>query len=232
MSGDQLAPAVDSLIAELQRLRLQLAESPGQASAESTHSSDSFELVDHIEPGPVDRAPAARSRPAGVPLAGPRAVVFSPAWDAALFQATTPGELLEIDLSPVDHLVRESHLKTFGDWTPAARIALAYRAGRAARLDLLGITPGAQQVLAPLPRNTIFACLVYESYPQGFWTTNFEQFRTLSLLPWGPSARERFLCGGFPSRIEAAAYLAGADKAWPVRLTLGRQTASGLPRRS
>lgn len=230
MSSDSFAPAVDSLIAELQRLRLQLADHP-TTTLDSTQSSDSFELVDPIEPGPCDRAPAAKSRPARIPLAGPRAVVFSPEWDAALFQATTPGELLAIDLSPVDHLVREAHLKTFGDWTPAARIALAYRAGRAARLDLLGFTPGAQVVTAPLPRNTIFVCLVCENYPQGFWTTSSDQFRNLSQLPWGPSAPERFLRGGFPSRIEAAAYLAGADRTWPARLNLGRQTASGSHRR-
>ena len=165
MSRDPLVPAVDSLIADLQRLRLQLAEPAAASSLESAPSSDSFELVEPLEPGP---------RPAGVPLAGPRAVVFSPEWDAALFQATTPEALLGLELSPIQHLVREAPLKTFGDWTPAARIALAYRAGRAARLDLLGFSSGAQQVIAPLPRNTIFICLVCEGYPQGFWCTNSE----------------------------------------------------------
>lgn len=231
MSRDSLTPAVDSLIAELQLLRLQLAEQTTTGSPDHTQSSDSFELVDPIEPGPCDRAPVAQSRPARVPIVGPRAVVFSPEWDATLFQATTPGELLAIDLSPVAHLVREAHLKTFGDWTPAARIALAYRAGRAARLDLLGFTPGAQLVTAPLPRNTIFICLVCEGYPSGFWTTSADQFHSLSQRPWGPSAPERFLRGGFPSRIEAAAYLLGADREWPIRLNLGLQTASGSRRR-
>ncbi len=179
--------------------------------------------MEPLEPGP---------RPAGVPLAGPRAIVFSPEWDASLFQATTPEALLKVDLSPIQQFVREAHLKTFGDWTPTARIALAYRAGRAARLDLLGFSSGAQQVTAPLPRNTIFICLVCEGYPQGFWCSHFEQFKSVSQLPWGESSPERFLRVGFPSRIEAAAYLAGAGREWPVRLSSGRPTASGLLRRS
>ena len=223
MSRDPLVPAVDSLIADLQRLRLQLAEPAAASSLESAPSSDSFELVEPLEPGP---------RPAGVPLAGPRAVVFSPEWDAALFQATTPEALLGLEISPIQHLVREAHLKTFGDWTPAARIALAYRAGRAARLDLLGFSSGAQQVIAPLPRNTIFICLVCEEYPQGFWCTNSEQFESVGLLPWGTTSPERFLRVGFPSRSEAAAYLLGAGREWPVRLNSGRPTASGSLRRS
>lgn len=223
MSRDSLVPAVDSLIADLQHLRLSLVDSAASAAPGSAPSSDSFELVEPPEPGPS---------PAGVPLAGPRAVVFSPEWDATLFQASTPEALSAVDLAPVQHLVREAHLKTFGSWTPAARIALAFRSGRAARLELLGFPSGAQVITAPLPRNTIFICLVCEAYPQGFWCTSGEQFRSLSRGPRGESEPDRFLRLGFASRVEAAAFLAGAGREWPVRLGSGRPTATGSHRRS
>ena len=55
---------------------------------------------------------------------------------ADLEAAVSPSLLLALDLQPVQHL--SSRFRSYGDWSPLARLAFALRAGYGARLVLAG----------------------------------------------------------------------------------------------
>ena len=55
---------------------------------------------------------------------------------ADLEAAVSPSLLLALDLQPEQHL--SSRFRSYGDWSPLARLAFALRAGYGARLVLAG----------------------------------------------------------------------------------------------
>lgn len=97
------------------------------------------------------------------------------------------------------------------------RIARAVRAGRSARSKLDGVS----RYTVPTPRihceNNWYICLRAPSQPGGFLTANYRRYsrevkdRKGNFHPTGVSH-------GFPTLIEVAAYLAGAEAQWPPEL--------------
>lgn len=154
-----LTATLDSVISQLQALRVALDEEPS-SEVPGTGSVTSFEWISPLE----------QEAPAELPVG--RAAPWTAAWDLALQLALTPGEFLAVDLSPLNPLIQSSRLLSAGDWTPTARLARALAAGRSARRALLE-GHYSQDSTALLPeglRNTFYLCLYCPSYPRGFWT--------------------------------------------------------------
>ena len=142
----------------------------------------------------------------------PRA--WSDDWVVELEAATTPVLLLALDLQPVEHLT--SRLRSYGDWSPLARLAFALRAGYGARLVLAG------------RRSTLFHVVRQSGVPNRFyivlrgapdhrpgWTDSFAVYRTHV----AGSGSERFhresVSHAFASKAEVEAFLIGAGRRWP-----------------
>ena len=83
----------------------------------------------------------------------PRA--WSIAWEAELEAATSPAQLVALDLRPVSFLA--ARLQSYGEWSPLARVAFAFRAGYGARLVLAG------------QRNTLFAVTGQSGVPNRYY---------------------------------------------------------------
>lgn len=161
-----LAASLDSVIGQLQALRLALDE--GQASEiPGPGSVASFEWISSPESEPV-----AETLPPPQSLPAERAAPWTAGWDLALQVAQHPRDFLVLDLSPLDSLIRSSRLLAAGEWTPKARLGRALAAGRSARRALLE-GHYSQDSTALLPeglRNTYYLCLYHPSHPRGFWT--------------------------------------------------------------
>ena len=56
--------------------------------------------------------------------------IWSSEWEAALQRATTPEQLLALDLTPIGALAQTARIASIGPWTPFLRLAVAFRAGR------------------------------------------------------------------------------------------------------
>lgn len=213
MSNQPLLDSLDSVIAQLSELRIAVATSGGEASAERAPSSDSFELVH--SPG----LPAGQPEPAGEtfqPTPNTTSLtIWTAAWDQAVLGATTPEALLALDLTPLRALEEDCRLKPVGVWTPFGRLARAFQCGRAALRGLHHRHLQVPTVQTPqvLLRDTVFVCLYCPRKPQGFWTTIKRSFTSLTGDHPGEVA-----AFGFPSQIEAAAFLLGAEAAWPPRV--------------
>ena len=103
------------------------------------------------------------------------------------------------------------------DWTPAARVGRALRAGISARRVVLGLFP-TQAISAALPfENQVYICLRDCRTDEGWWTTRYNIY-------WGNIAdpntdEDRFFPGSvshaFPSFVEVEVFLRGALRQWP-----------------
>lgn len=212
MSRQPILDSLDTVIAQLSDLRLAVATSGGEATADQASSAGSFELVH--SPDPLVEPP----EPAGGPLqTGTNTTsltIWSAAWDQAILGATTPEALLALDLTPVRSLEEDCRLKSAGVWTPFGRLCRAFQCGRAA---LRGLhhrhyqVPTVQTPPVPL-RDLVFICLYCPARPQGFWTTTRRSFASLTRDHPG-----QVVAFGFPSQSEGAAFLLGAEAVWPRR---------------
>ena len=182
--------------------------------------------------------PSTEREPEAVPLAGPRAAVAAPAsaedrpptassawsvvggprawsaeWKLALLEASTPSELLALDLQCVEHLQRQLVADPDG-WSSLARLGRALRAGVAARNKLdgqgtferspdLGLTNRIYVVLRGAPGAEPCICHSAQSYYQVVRSSGSSQLHP------------RSVSHAFPSRAEAEAYVLGARALWP-----------------
>ena len=209
-----LAATLDSVIGQLQALRLTLDEGQPLDTA-GTSSVASFEWISPTEPeSAAEPLPETPSLPAGRP------VPWSPAWDLSLQVALTPSDFLAVDLAPLRALADSSRLLAAGEWTPLARLARALAAGRSARRGLLA-GHYSQDSTAPLPpglRSTFYLCLYCPSHPQGFWTGSAKVYFANIKGPQGERFHPQSVSHSFPSRAESAAFLLGAQAEWPPHL--------------
>lgn len=169
---------------------------------------------------------------ASVPLAGPRAVQsqlgpgpseseftvvghapWSAAWKRQLLSSEVPGDFLEVDLSPVEHL--SDQLDSIGDWTGLARVGRALRAGISAADCLADRTKFVVRSPRIPERARIYVVLrAAPGKPIG-WTDR-------SKLYWNSVGGKEHahhpdsVSHSFASKSEAIAYCIGAGRSWPA----------------
>lgn len=208
MSLGPLSGAVDRALTALSELQEILRA--GEQSFELVAESGNTEARDTASGDTPERVTSG---------SGPLLPAWSQGWEAALRSATTPADFLELDLSPVAPLLAGQRLTTIQGWTPLARLGAAFRKGRGARAQLLSL-PGPSYDTLYLPwRASLFILLCCPAHPRGFWTTDSRvYFREVG----DPTGRGRIPGGSiveaFSTRIEAVAFLLGAETQWPVQL--------------
>lgn len=216
MSGQpELLTELDSVIEQLQSLRLQIA-----GSGDDSASLGSFELVDHPEPAPAGSVnpptPQTICRVQRAPLD----------WELALLEARTVSDFEALDLRPLGSLVSgKLRVAGPGNWTPLLRVARAFRSGILARRQLAGVISledrvGLDRLQTLYLRDTIFVILRCTDYPEGLWTTNTRLYLN-SIQDFrgrGESSDRQAVYQSFASQCEAAAYLRGAERSWPLKL--------------
>ena len=142
---------------------------------------------------------------------GPRA--WSPEWKRALLEASTASEILAVDLQCVEHLQRHLSAEVTG-WTSLSRLGRALRAGLAARNKLdgagtferspdIGLSNRVYVVLRGAPGSEPCICHSVRVY-----------YQTVR-LPGANQLHARSVSHAFPSRVEAEAYVLGAQALWP-----------------
>lgn len=134
-----------------------------------------------------------------------------------------PESLLALDLTPLRSLEEGCRLRTVGVWTSFGRLARAFQCGRAAHeaIHQGHLRVPAVQTPPVLLRDTVFVCLCCPRKPAGFWTTTKRSYTSLTGDYSGRGLRRELpgLVGfSFPSQSEAAAFLLGAEAAWPPRV--------------
>lgn len=209
-----LLAELDSVIGQLQSLRLHLA------SGDDRSSLSSFELVDLPESAPADPvnppAPQTISRVHRAPLD----------WEQALVRARGVSDFEALDLRPLASLVSgKLRVAGPGNWTPLLRVARAFRSGILARRQLAGELSledrvNLDQLQTLYLRDTIFVILRCSDYPEGLWTATPRVFLNAvkDFRGKGESSDRLAVYQCFASQCEAAAYLRGAERSWPQSL--------------
>eukprot|EP00438_Fugacium_kawagutii_P022150 Skav235748 [mRNA] locus=scaffold803:24495:31367:+ [translate_table: standard] len=129
---------------------------------------------------PADRASLAGLRaPVGSPAASSTGVTSTAAApeasDSDLLTATTPSALENLVLHSVADLCERLRASSFGDWTPRARVARAYRAGVAARLKLASILAAVpDSPVIPSARNHVYIVLRGKPGSSAGWAESFK----------------------------------------------------------
>lgn len=95
------------------------------------------------------------------------------------------------------------------DWTPAARIGRAYRAGVLARLRLADQVPGLDSLSVPF-RNVYYIVLRGAPGAEPCWTLKYSIY-----LDRVGGRDPDSISQALPSHAEASAFLAGANQPWP-----------------
>ncbi|OLP74955.1 hypothetical protein AK812_SmicGene45344, partial [Symbiodinium microadriaticum] len=197
MSGAE--NSVDRLVLQFSGLRITIEQGEASASAREPSPTGSFILVEGDSAGSqTETGPLARGSQASPSRAG-----SSP--DEAFLDATTLAALGALELGPLARFARG--LASVGDWSPAARVARAYRAGLSAKSVLEGRTDYQASSLPVPTRNRIYVVLRCRAEPEGFVTDNFRTF--LGRVPKDQVGRlEKFaVCHAFASRSEASAFI-------------------------
>lgn len=221
MSNQPLLDSLDSVISQLEDLPLAVASTGVEVPAEQASSSDSFELVD--SPSLPAELPVPASGGSLPEATTTSLTVWTPAWDQAILAANTPESLLALDLTPLRSLEEGCRLRRVGVWTSFGRLARAFQCGRAAHeaIHQGHLRVPAVQTPPVLLRDTVFVCLCCPRKPAGFWTTTKRSYTSLTGDYSGRGLRRELpgLVGfSFPSQSEAAAFLLGAEAAWPPRV--------------
>ena len=202
---------MDRLVLQFSGLRITIEQRGASASAREPSPADSFVLVEgeaatgsQTETGPLARGSSASPAEAGASS------------DEAFLDATTLVDLSALELGPLSRFTRG--LASVGEWSPAARVARAYRAGISARAVLEGRSDYQASSLPVPTRNRIYVVLRCRAEPQGFVTDNFRTF--LDRVPKDKVGRlEKFaVCHAFASRSEASAFVEASGKQWPQEL--------------
>lgn len=221
-------PPVEQLVLEFGdlRIRVERAEGASQSSGYQAPSGSTGPLLQGALARP-DRAPgqeaAAASAPESeaeswvrVPQDSSEPAPWSEEWERALLAAQSAEELLQVDLSPVDHLLTRVRSSSNG-FSPLARLGRALRAGVQAREKLrYGRCSAGSTPALTLPSKIY---VILEPAPGGSpgWTDDYLLFRDQVRGKHGDLHGDS-VCHAFPSRAEAEAYLLGARRPWPALL--------------
>lgn len=137
-------------------------------------------------------------------------------WESALLAASSPEEVLAVDLSVIDHLSNRLRTTSAG-WSPRARLGRAFRAGLIARqvLDKHYVKPA--NLGGPTLPCRFYIILRAASGRLSGWTDDYIQYRDQVITKDGGFAAGT-VSQAFASRAEAEAYLLGAREPWPAAL--------------
>ena len=199
--------ALESVTVQLAGLEITLQARRVTAAASSTLGS-SFSIVGQSEPV----ASGASQVPSEFGVAGP-----DPRIDQVL-EATSASDCARVvGLFPeLDSWVSKLHASD-PDWTPAARIGRAYRAGVLAKLRLAGQVPGLDSLSVPF-RNVYYIVLRGAPGQAPCWTLKYSIYLD-RVGGRDPSRQSDFaevsISQALPSHAEASAFLAGAHQPWP-----------------
>ena len=197
--------SVDRLVLQFSGLRITIEQGEASASAREPSPADFlYAAGSQTETGPLVRGSSASPAGAGA----------SP--DEAFLDAATLAALSALELGPLARFARS--LASVGEWSPAARVARAYRAGLSAKAVLEGRTDYQASSLPVPTRNRIYVVARCRAEPQGFVTENFRTF--LDRVPKDKVGRlEKFaVCHAFASRSEASAFIEASGRQWPQEL--------------
>ncbi|CAE7810303.1 unnamed protein product [Symbiodinium sp. CCMP2592] len=214
---------VEELTLQFSGLQITVRRTPGSVGSSAAESVAPPAAVDQRQPSERDSSTSGAQTSTG-PLAGevsPEVRTSSSGLpidtdsENRLLEASTVAELAAHDLGTHRHLA--SGLATVGSWTPEARIARALRAGIGARLVLAGRTHYQTASLSLPLRNRCYVVLRCEARPEGFYTERLGSFR--HFVPKDDRGRLEAgsVCHAFPSRAEAIAFVAAAQRPWPAR---------------
>ena len=133
---------------------------------------------------------------------------WSREWESALLAASSPEEVLAVDLSVIDHLSNRFRTTNAG-WSPRARLGRAFRAGLIARqvLDKRYVKPA--NLDDPTLPCRFYIILRAASGRLSGWTDDYIQYRDQIITKDGGFAAGT-VSQAFASRAEAEAYLLGA----------------------
>lgn len=142
---------------------------------------------------------------------------FSLDWiERQAFAATTAQQCADFArlLPFLDPLVAKLSASS-GEWTPAARIGRAYRAGVLAGLRLSGRTSELDSLSVPF-RNIYYVVLRGIPGVQACWTNNYQVYLRV-VGRTGEKFHDQSISQALPSHAEASAFLSGAGAQWPPR---------------
>lgn len=208
MQSGPPADPVESVTVQLAELeitvsvRRRASESPSAISAlsgasESGHSGNTG----------VHSTTAAWSS-AALPRAYPIAL------EAEALACTTARAFADLRL---DHLPSDHRLRATGsEWTPAARLGRAFKAGVIARSHLDDRSVFEESPAIPF-RNQYYIVLRGSSDNTACWTTNFAVYSSRVFVNQGGvrAFASQSVSHAFASRAECIAYLSGARVEWP-----------------
>ena len=140
---------------------------------------------------------------------------ISPTLERRALKAQLPSELAALPLSFLGHLTAKLRGQD-SEWTPAARVGRAFRAGVIARKRLDGNYLDEVSPNTPF-RNAYYLVLRGRGNSHGFWTSSYN---TYIAGVRGSGGSRGFhpdtISHAFATHAEAEAYLAGARRPWPV----------------
>lgn len=207
MSSSESGELVDSLVLQFGDLQIGITvRNTGSATSEShrlqvvSGAASDFSLVS----GEATHASA-------LPLAD--STVVTSELEQAAISATTSPELAALDLGFLSHY-RTRLRGSNPEWSGAAHIGRAFRAGVVARLRLLGEYRREVSVGIPFRNQYYIALRGFEGGP-AFWTTSYGVFCARTCAPGRNDFDQSSVCHAFPSHAECCAYLAGAQQGWP-----------------
>ena len=194
---------VESLTVQLAGLELTITARRLSGTRSGSASTASFEVV---SAGAVQEVSDASSAAAdGIPLTEIEARAFS------ALTASQCADLVRL-LPFLDPLVAKLSASS-GEWTPAARIGRAYRAGVLAGLRLSGRISELDSLSVPF-RNVYYLVLRGACGGPACWTTSYRTYLTKVGRP-GEKFEDQSISQALPSHAEASAFLSGAGKTWP-----------------
>lgn len=143
------------------------------------------------------------------------APAFSPGLVRQVIAAETAADYQQISLPHLSHLLGRFR-SSDQVWTPAARLARAFKAGLLAHRRLQGeIVKGA---VCGIPnRNTVYIVLRSRDGGAGFWTRDYAIYhRGVFVNIRGQEVFDReSISHAFASQAEASAFISGAQVGWP-----------------
>lgn len=147
-------------------------------------------------------------------FAGGEPSPWTRAWKDLLIAAQTPEELAALDCTPVDHLLQRLRA-TAGQWTPAARLVRALRAGVIAAERLIGRRGFPSSPPVPLANKFFVVLRGAPGRPRGFTEDASLYFR--SVCAGGPGeVHPDSISHSFPTLAEVQAFCIGAGEGWPL----------------
>ena len=201
--GTSQLDGVESITVILAGLEITISARPIPGSGVSTGDYELVSSVGGYQPTLVESVAADRQRE------------FPLSLEDSSIAASTPESLAALPLDFLGHLVGQLR-GADRVWTPRARIARAFRAGVLGRRRLDGHLQEEVSPSVPL-RNTIYVVLQARCGGLGFRTTNYGTYiRGVGADSPSSGFDSYSISHAFASRAEAAAYLAGARKPWPI----------------